>query len=103
MLARAGRRDEARALLAELLSEASRHEVSGYYIAKIHAALGEREEAFRWLERAYAARDPNLSMLAVDPQLAELRGDPRQLDLLRRLRLPPLGDGAGGESVALPP
>jgi DNA-binding winged helix-turn-helix (wHTH) protein/TolB-like protein/tetratricopeptide (TPR) repeat protein len=89
LLARAGRRDEARAVLAELLAESARREVSGYDLAKVHAGLGDGDEAFAWLRRAVEDRDPNLLLLAVDPHLESLRGDARFDDLLKRLR--PLG------------
>jgi len=59
--------------------------VSPTTFATIYASLGEKEQAFEWLEKAYQARDS--SMFMVDPQLEPLRDDPRFHDLLRRMNL----------------
>lgn len=56
-------------------------------IAIIYAALGDTDDALIWLERAYAERDEDLSLLKVDPRLDSLRGDPRFLSLLQRVGL----------------
>jgi len=57
-----------------------------YNIASLHAIRGERDEAFEWLDRAYARREPLFSV-KVDPDLRNLRGDPRWLPFLRKMRL----------------
>lgn len=62
-----------------------------YHVAEVYAWRGERDQAFEWLDRAYARRDFRLSYLKYDPLLAKLRGDPRYTTLLRRLNLPDLG------------
>jgi hypothetical protein len=51
----------------------------------VHAGLGEREQALRYLERAYEERSTVLAYLLIDPRLAPLRDDPRFLTLARRL------------------
>jgi TolB-like protein/DNA-binding winged helix-turn-helix (wHTH) protein/Tfp pilus assembly protein PilF len=86
-----GQRGEAQKLLAQLLEEARQKEVSPYNIARIYAGLGEKEQAFAWLERALADRDSNLTMpgLKVDMELDSLRPDARFADLLRRMGLAP--------------
>jgi hypothetical protein len=49
----AGRKDDARQILKRL-KELSRHRyVSPYHTALMYIALGERDEAFAWLEKAY--------------------------------------------------
>ncbi|MGH9631177.1 MAG: TPR end-of-group domain-containing protein, partial [Bryobacteraceae bacterium] len=53
-------------------------------IALIHAALGDKDRAFLWLERSYEERSRSLLFLQVAPALDSLRGDPRFTDLLRR-------------------
>ena len=83
-----GQRGEARKLLDELQEEAKHKYVSPCYIAKIYAGLGEKEQAFAWLEKAYAERDSNILHLKVDPQFDRLHSDPRFIDLLRRIGLP---------------
>ena len=49
--------------------------------------LGETDQAFEWLERAYEERSSRLTFLRVDPILDSLRSDTRYLDLLRRMEL----------------
>jgi tetratricopeptide (TPR) repeat protein len=80
-----GKRGEALAILNRL--KASREYVSPAGLAVLHAALGDKEAAFRWLERAYAEHDSQLQHLKVDPRCDSLRSDPRFADLLRRMRL----------------
>jgi len=57
-------------------------------LAGLYSYLGERDEAFKWLEKAYEQRDGNLSWLRVDPVWDNIRDDPRFKDLLKRLNLP---------------
>lgn len=52
--------------------------------AMLHAQLGEREQAFAWLERAVVDRDPVLLLVRVHPYFDSLRDDPRLEPLLRR-------------------
>ena len=59
-------------------------------IASMHARLGETEEAFQYLERAYAMRGEGMAALRADVRFDSVRGDPRFADLLRRIGLPPL-------------
>jgi DNA-binding winged helix-turn-helix (wHTH) protein/TolB-like protein/Tfp pilus assembly protein PilF len=56
-------------------------------IAAAYAALGDREEAFSWLEAAYRERNPQLMFLKVDEWFSTLRSDARFQDLLHRVRL----------------
>jgi tetratricopeptide (TPR) repeat protein len=87
----AGQRDKAQKLLAELQEEAKHKPVSPYSTAKIYASLGEKEQAFSWLEKAIAERDGNLTEpgLKVDRVFENLHSDPRFTDLLRRMGLTP--------------
>jgi hypothetical protein len=85
--ARAGRREEARATLDEVLALAERQFVSPYGIASYYAVSGETEQALAWLEKAYAERDGTLAWLKVHPRLDGLRSEPRFRDLLARMRL----------------
>jgi hypothetical protein len=50
--------------------------------------LAERDEAFRWLERAYERREWMLQFFLILPQFDPLRDDPRFLDLVRRMNHP---------------
>jgi hypothetical protein len=53
-------------------------------MALVHARLGNREAAFRWLDRAYEARDVHLTFLTVDPKWDAYRADARVEALLAR-------------------
>jgi serine/threonine-protein kinase len=57
-------------------------------VAQLHAMLGEKDEAFAALERAYEFRDVGMLRLKADPLLRKLAGDPRYGALLVRLKLP---------------
>jgi tetratricopeptide (TPR) repeat protein len=87
--ARAGRVREARECLRKLKQRSNADKVGTYQVALIHAGLGEKDQAFEWLEKAYEERHQGLSFLKVDPALDPLRSDPRFQDLLRRVNLPP--------------
>ena len=82
-----GNHDMARNLLRESEGEASRHSCVAFRFAGIHALLGEYDEAFAWLEKAYAGRASLLVYLNVSPDFDNLRGDSRLGDLLRRIGL----------------
>jgi Flp pilus assembly protein TadD len=84
VLAKAGRIDEARDVLATLEAAARERYVPPYAIALVHVGLGERDAAFASLERAYAARDVHLIFLPVDPKWDAYRQDPRFIALLSR-------------------
>ena len=73
-----GKQDEARQILAQLTAEAKARYVPAYAFAAIHLALGEKEQALNWLEKAARDHDGFYStFFKVDPYLDPLRGDPR--------------------------
>jgi len=58
-------------------------------VASVYALAGDKDNAFKWLDKAYAERDgEDITLLKVDPAFKNLRGDPRFADLLWRLGLP---------------
>ena len=67
----------------------TRHYVDLTDIAYQYAALGDKEETFRWLEKAYAERSRGLQVVKIVRDLDFLRSDPRYADLLRRMGLQP--------------
>jgi len=83
-----GKKDVARKMLARLKKKRERSFVSPASLAILCGALGEKDEAFAWLDKAYDLRDPQLTFLKVGPKFTPLRSDPRFQDLLRRMRLP---------------
>lgn len=60
-----------------------------YLLAEISAYLGDKDEAFRWLEEAYQLRSTWMPWIHVDPSLDPLRSDPRFSALLKRMGLTP--------------
>lgn len=84
----AGRKAAAQKLLGQLLERSKRTYVPAYSIALIWTALGEKEKAFNWLQRAYAERSKQLVYLKVDSSLDPLRSDPRFQDIMRRVGIP---------------
>jgi serine/threonine-protein kinase len=81
----AGRTAKARAILAELQKASAERYVPAYWFALVHAGLGERDQALRYLERAFEERSTILAYLLIDPRLAPLRSEPRFVALARRL------------------
>lgn len=86
--AASGKKAEAQRILAELAQQKQRY-VSPYTIATIYAGLGEKDQAFKWLEKAFEERDIWLMNLKVDPVLKNLRSDQRFTNLLQRIGLTP--------------
>ena len=87
--AMAGRHIEARRVLGELreLSEPPDFKTA-YHCAAIHAALGERAEAFEWLDKARQGRFSSLYLIMIRQEFEALHEDPRFRDLLRKMDLP---------------
>jgi hypothetical protein len=72
--------------LRELI--AKYHADSAYEIAQVYAFRNQSDEAFEWLDRAYAQRGPGLMATKVEPLLKSLHNDPRFAALLKKLNLP---------------
>jgi DNA-binding winged helix-turn-helix (wHTH) protein/TolB-like protein/Tfp pilus assembly protein PilF len=87
--AASGKTAEARQVLDDLHEMETRRYVSPYTVAAIYTGLGDKDQAFKWLERAFEERDVWLMNLKVDPVFAKLRSDKRFNDLLTRAGLKP--------------
>jgi eukaryotic-like serine/threonine-protein kinase len=75
--------------LALQQEQAKRTYVDPAWIAGQYALLGEKDQAFTWLEKAYAEKSGFLgSNLKLHPYFDSLRSDPRYADLLKRMGLP---------------
>jgi serine/threonine-protein kinase len=83
-----GNKVEAQRVLAELKDISQRRYVSPYSVAIIYAGLGEKEQAFQWLQKANDERNTELVFLKVDPRLDPLRDDPRFHELLGTVGIP---------------
>jgi Flp pilus assembly protein TadD len=86
--AASGKRSEAQQILVTLPELLKKEYVSPVIMAAIHGELGDKQQAFAWLEKAYAERSGSLSLLNVNPVIDCLRSDQRFSDLAQRLRLP---------------
>jgi TolB-like protein/Tfp pilus assembly protein PilF len=86
--AAAGKRAEVHSIREELARLPKSGSASPSYIAGIHSLLGEQDQAFAWLEKAYQARDEFLTYIKTEPEFDSLRSDPRYADLLKRMGLP---------------
>src|SRR3954447_4476928 len=83
--ARMGKTAEARAILKQFLEFSKRKYVSPDKIALMYASLGEKDEAFAWLDRAFENRSGFLAAFLVTPDYDTLRSDPRFDVLMRKM------------------
>jgi len=86
--AMAGRRTEALAILDSLKRQAHKAYVASDIVASVYVALGDKENAFEYLEKAYQERAGWMTFLKVDPIWDPIRSDPRFDTLLRKMKLP---------------
>jgi TolB-like protein/Tfp pilus assembly protein PilF len=85
---RAGRREEALAMLQKLEAVSRTTYVSPYAFGLVCLGLDLLDDAFRWLDKAYDERSSALPFLNVNPRFDRVRSDPRLQTLTARLRLP---------------
>jgi adenylate cyclase len=84
-----GRTADALRLLAELKELSTHRYVDPTVFVSVYAGLGDKDEAFRWLDKAYEGRSFFLVMMNM-PQWDGLRSDPRFQAMLKKVGLPPL-------------
>jgi TolB-like protein len=82
-----GRKDEALKILTQMSEIAKQRYVPAYSFGMVYAGLGDKTQAFQWLERSYQDRAYDVIYLNVDPQFDSLHSDPRFADLVRRVGL----------------
>ena len=85
--ARAGQPAKARGVIAQLENHVKQDGLGRYEIALVYAALGDKDQAFVWLEDSFKAHNEGLTNLKIDPCLDSLRSDPRFENLVRRVGL----------------
>jgi TolB-like protein/Flp pilus assembly protein TadD len=85
----AGRDEQARQILRELAELSKQRYVSPFCVALVYGGLGDHDQAFAWLNKAYEERFPHLVMLRVGSRFGRIRSDPRYRELVRRIGLPP--------------
>jgi tetratricopeptide (TPR) repeat protein len=81
----AGRRADAKRLIESLVASAGSRYVPPFHIALAYAGLGDKDAAFRWLERAYDERASFMDGVKMTPGFDVLRSDPRFASLLARM------------------
>jgi len=82
-----GQREDAQRILDQLIELSKRFYVPPTYIAAVYVGLGDKNQAFQWLEKAYKDRD-DLIYLKVAPPWVRLSSDPRLASLVQRVGLP---------------
>ncbi|HET8674234.1 MAG TPA: tetratricopeptide repeat protein, partial [Blastocatellia bacterium] len=85
--AKLGKRSEALEAIDQLKNNRNRLTVIPHSIAAIYGALGEKDLALDWLEKAYKDRNPYMWYLKLDPRFDSLRSDERFTAFLRRINL----------------
>ncbi len=81
-----GRKAESDAALKRAIEQNAEEWPSA--IARVYAFRGERDQAMKWLERAYSVRDEDLYFIRGDPLMKNLEGDSRYRAFLRKMNLP---------------
>ena len=80
-----GRQADSDAALAKVLKSDG---IFSSGIATVYAFRGETDEAFKWLDRAYAEKDPLLYGIKYRTEFDKLHGDPRYKAFLKKMNLP---------------
>jgi serine/threonine-protein kinase len=82
-----GKRDEALGNLKQLQERYARHDIIGFDLAMVCTGLGDKDQAFAWLEKDLKSHSGLLPYVRWDPFFEPLRADPRFADLMRRIGL----------------
>ncbi|NIN92121.1 tetratricopeptide repeat protein [bacterium] len=85
--AKMGRREEALQLLDDLINRSKEEYVSPVGMASLYFALGENDQGFKWLDKAYEDLDSNLCYIKVSPRFESVRSDPRFKAILKKMGL----------------
>jgi eukaryotic-like serine/threonine-protein kinase len=83
-----GDKEAARKILEELMAPEKQPFVAGPHFAFIHIALGEKDQACDWLEKAFAVHSGYLTLLKIEPVYDSLRSEPRFVALLKKMNFP---------------
>jgi hypothetical protein len=84
-----GNHAEALAVVKELEKKYEKREALAQDFAAVYAGLGEKDQAFAWLEKDFQGRSGLLAWIRWTPPFDSLRNDPRYADILRRMGLEP--------------
>jgi hypothetical protein len=86
-MAIAGDKAGAHQMLAKLEETSRSRYVPALYFAAVYTGMGDKEQTFSWLEKAFREQDDRLVYLGVDPMADPLRSDPRFQQFMKRLGL----------------
>lgn len=82
---RMGKRAEAEGVIKELEERYAKQEADARDLAVVYAGLNDKDQAFNWLEKAFADHSTFLVILRLEPSLDPLKSDPRWNELLKRV------------------
>ncbi len=85
--AKMGRRDEAQQVLDDLINKSKEEWVPPIGMARLYFALGENDQGFKWLDKAYEVIDSGLWNIKVNPVYDNIRSDPRFKAILKKMGL----------------
>jgi len=83
----AGNKAEANKIIQQLNERSGREYVNPYVIATIYVALGDKDQTFEWLNKAFPEHTSYLAFMRVEPKFDRVRSDPRFADFMRRIGL----------------
>ena len=83
-----GQRSRVSPMLEEAEQKTTLMYVPVYRIAATYVALGDKEHALAWLQKAYSDDFGWMVWLKVDPAMDPLRSDPRFQSLMGRMKFP---------------
>jgi tetratricopeptide (TPR) repeat protein len=86
--AASGNTNDALSLIKEIEQKPIKGESDKFFIAAIYAGMGDRDEAFAWLEKSFKEHNTAMTNLRIDPFFESLSDDPRFKDIIRRMGLP---------------
>ena len=71
-----------------MIVQSERSEAGAFSVAWVYAVLGEADNTFLWLDKAYTQRDGTMMFLPRYPEFDRFHSDPRFKDLIRRIGIP---------------
>jgi serine/threonine-protein kinase len=97
-----GQASQATAVLSQLRELSARQYVSPYHPAMVEGGLGDRDDAFKSLEKAYEEREGRLTIIRFAPEFSALHADPRFANLVARIRPSDQGGQTAGRTAGSP-
>lgn len=85
--ASSGKKAKAREILTKLNELSKRRNVLPFNMAMVYFGLGQRDEAFKWMEKSYEEHDPSLVLIKLLPLFEKVQSDPRFSEIVRGMGL----------------